>query len=50
MPEGVVVQGPVWESCEAILWSPCSSSQGIDMPGEESSEEGLNHMARDMNG
>ena len=29
MIKGVVVQGLVWESCEIILWPPCSSSKGV---------------------
>ena len=52
MLKGVVVQGLVWESCEAIL---CSSSKGAyrttnNTLGEERSGEGLNHITSDVRG
>ena len=55
MPKGMVLKGLVWESSEAILWSPYSTSLGLyhmtsDMPGEERSEKDPNCMTSDIKG
>lgn len=55
MLNGVIVQGFVWESYEAFLWTPCSCSKcgyhmTSDMLGEERSEEGPHPMIRDIKG
>ena len=55
MLRGVVVQGLIWESHEALLWPACSSCKGVyhktrDVLGEERSGEGQNCMTSDMKG
>ena len=48
MLKGVVMQGFVWKSYEALFWPTCSSSKRVypmpsDMPGEERSGESKLH-------
>ena len=51
----LVVLGLVWDSYEDIPWPPFFSYKGVynmtsNMPSEERSGEGLNHMTSDMKG